>query len=388
MSGSAPVSRTCQWESASPKTRQQEISQADHQQLRLYTVPNVVADKPTADLADRPKWMVCTPKTVSQDGWGGFSATAYYFGRDLRKELHVPIGLIHSSWGGTICEAWTSAEALDKDMPEFHAAVEEVRSSGAPDHNGELQKTTDAWYAKVDPGTTAGWEKPEASDADWKTMKLPVQWEMANVGMENFDGIVWFRREVAIPDKWVGKNLILHLGPIDDRDTTWVSGTRVGGLNLYDLPRNYPVPARVTTGNKLLIAVRMLDTGGYGGIWGTPADMRLEAPGSGDAPVDLSGDWKYKVSTPLNVSGPAPQVPGVNPNVVTVLYNGMISPLIPFGIKGAIWYQGESNADRGMQYRRLLPTMIRDWRIPLRRGGIPILYRATGELQGCPAAAN
>jgi sialate O-acetylesterase len=354
------------------KDAQQEISQADHPQLRLYTVPNVIAEKPTADLATRPQWMVCTPKTVSQDGWGGFSAAAYYFGRDLHKELNIPIGLIHSSWGGTICEAWTSGEALDREMPEFHTALEAERSSGAPDHNGEVLATTNAWYTKVDPGTAAGWEKADANDADWKTMKLPTHWEEAHVGMEDFDGIVWYRREIAIPDKWIGKDLLLHLGPIDDRDTTWVNGTRVGGLNLYTLPRDYPVPAQTMQGsNKLLIAVRVLDTGGLGGIWGTPADMRLEAPGSGDPPIDLSGNWKYKASTPLNVSGPPPQLPGVNPNVVTVLYNGMISPLIPFGIKGAIWYQGESNAGRAMQYRRLLPTMIRDWRSRFGVGDFP-----------------
>jgi sialate O-acetylesterase len=355
------------------KNAQQEISQADHPQLRLYTVPNVLGDKPSDDLAARPQWMVCTPKTVSQDGWGGFSAAAYYFGRDLQKELNIPIGLIHSSWGGTICEAWASGEALEKEMPEFHDAVEVQRAASAPNFTSDkLLAATNAWYVKVDPGTSGGWEKPAADDADWKTMKLPTHWEEAHIGMDDFDGIVWFRREVTIPDKWVGKDLVLHLGPIDDRDTTWVNGTRVGGLDMYTLQRDYSVSAQITQGsNKLVIAVRVLDTGGLGGIWGQPSDMRLEAPGSGDAPIDLSGDWKYKASTPYNVSGPAPQVPGDNPNVVTVLYNGMISPLIPFGIKGAIWYQGESNAGRGMQYRRLLPTMIRDWRSRFGVGDFP-----------------
>jgi sialate O-acetylesterase len=244
-------------------------------------------------------------------------------------------------------------------------------AQSAPHAKFDYAAIMERWYAKTDPGTPAGWQKPDAGDADWKTMRLPTHWETANIGMENFDGVVWFRREVDLPPQMVGKDLMLHLGPIDDRDTTWVNGTRVGGLDLYTLPRDYAVPASVTQSAKLVIAVRVLDTGGLGGIWGQPSDMRLEAPGSGIPPIDLSGDWKYKRSTELKSASPVPSRTGNNPNVVTVLYNGMINPLIPFGIKGAIWYQGESNSARGMQYRRLLPTMIRDWRARFGVGDFP-----------------
>jgi sialate O-acetylesterase len=350
---------------------QNEIAGADHPQLRLYTVPNIIAGQPQDVLQPRPDWQVCTPKSVSQNGWGGFSAAAYYFGRDLQKSLNVPIGLIHSSWGGTICEAWVSADALEKNMPDFHDALLQQQAQSSPDHKESYAVLMDRWYEKNDPGTPAGWQKPDAADSDWKTMKLPTYWEVAHVGMDNFDGVVWFRREVDIPPQFVGKNLILHLGPVDDRDTTWVNGTRVGGMDVYTLPRNYDVPASATQSAKALVAVRVLDTGGNGGIWGQPSDMRLEAPGSGLPQVDISGDWKYKPSTELKSAGPLPTPPGDNPNVVTVLYNGMINPLIPFGIKGAIWYQGESNAGRGMQYRRLLPTMIRDWRSRFGVGDFP-----------------
>lgn len=352
------------------KDAAREIGEADYPQLRIFTVQKAVAGKPREELLPGPPWQPCTPKTIAQGGWGGFSAAAYYFGRDLQKELKVPIGLIHSSWGGTICQAWTSAEALDKNIPDFRADVEAVRARNAVVHKQSFEEEMAAWYAKVDPGTSAGWEKPEASDADWKTMKLPVAWEQAKVGMENFDGVVWFRREVTIPQGWVGKELHLHLGPVDDIDTTWVNGTRVGGTSGYNLPRDYVIPPEATQGGKLLLAVRVLDLMGNGGIWRKPEEMRLEGAGGGK-PIDLSGDWKFKVGAALNAAAPVPVSQGNNPNVVTVLYNGMIHPLIPFGIKGAIWYQGESNAGAAMQYRRLLPTMIRDWRSRFGVGDFP-----------------
>ncbi len=351
------------------KEAEQEIARANHPQLRIFTVRKTIGSKPLDSLQGALPWQPCTPKAIAQGGWGGFSAAAYYFGRDLQKELNVPIGLIHSSWGGTVCQAWTSAEALDKNMPDFRGDVLAQRARASVVLKGTHDEQMAAWYAKSDPGTIAGWEKPDANDSDWKTMQLPTYWEQAKIGMENFDGIVWFRREVTIPQAWAGKELRLHLGPIDDIDTTWVNGTRVGGMSEYTQMRDYVVPAQATQGGKLLIAVRVLDTGGNGGLWGKPQDLRLE--GDGQPPIDLSGDWKYNASMPLNTAGPVPGFQENNPNVVTVLFNGMINPLIPFGIKGAIWYQGESNSGAAMQYRRLLPTMIRDWRSRFGVGDFP-----------------
>jgi sialate O-acetylesterase len=154
--------------------------------------------------------------------------------------------------------------------------------------------------------------------------------------------------------------LIVNLGPIDDRDTTWVNGTKVGETNEYNAPRSYRVAANLLKPGRNVVTVRVLDTGGNGGLYGSPNDMRLTFADPNQAPVTegagfitLAGDWLYRASTPLSQTKPAPQRIDNNPNGVTVLYNGMIAPLVPFGIKGAIWYQGESNAGRGQQYRTL-----------------------------------
>ena len=174
----------------------QEIARANNPNIRLFTVPHHIAYRPVETV--KSGWLVCSPESVARGGWGGFSAVAYFFGRELEQDLNVPIGLIHTSWGGTEAEAWTSAEKL-AELPDFVSAVEKVR--------------------------------------------------------------------------------------------------------LVD-------PQRVTN---------------------------------------------------------------TSPHVVTVLYNGMIAPLLPYAIWGVIWYQGESNASRARQYQTLLPAMIQDWRSRFEAGKFPFL---------------
>lgn len=340
---------------------EREIAAADHPGIRLFTVPKIIAFEPRATVDAR--WEVCTPAVIGAGGWGGFSAAAYYFGRKLHRDLGVPVGLIHTSWGGTIAEAWVSAEGL-KPVPDFDKAVASLGAEAAERRKGlgSYRPRMERWYAAHDPGTRAGWQAAASLDAaEWKTMRLPAKWEDA--GLPGFDGVVWFRLDADLPAGWDGREAVLHLGPVDDRDTTWVNGKPVGHLDVYDAPRDYSLPGGVLRAGRNTIAVRVLDTGGAGGLWGSPEQLRLEA-GGGPAlePVSLAGDWRYRVGVALGDAPPPPQSDLNNPHVVTVLYNGMIAPLVPFAIKGAIWYQGESNVGRAEQYRRLLAALIRDWR--------------------------
>ena len=347
----------------SSNNRDQEIAEANHPNLRFFTVPNETSNEARETLTGSNGWQISSSQTVP-----GFSAVAYFFGRDLQRELNVPIGLIHSSWGGTIAEAWTSANAL-KTLPDFQARVLEMEAANqknrglAPGLNAE----TEAWWAKNDVGSAKNaWTKPDSNDDDWKTMTLPVNWE--NAGLPDFDGIVWFRHTIDLPAAWNGKSATLHLGSIDDRDTTWVNGVRVGGLDSYSAPRDYDVPAGVLKAGRNTIAVRVYDGGYGGGIYGAPQNMKLESDAGA---LSLAGDWKYRVSTELKNLSPMPSSMSNDPNIPTVLYNAMIAPVVPYGIKGAIWYQGESNANRAYQYRSLLPTMIGDWRAQWKQGNFP-----------------
>lgn len=346
-----------------------EVAHADYPQMRLFQVPKFAATAPRATVNAR--WLVCTPKNIVEGGWGGFSAVAYFFGRRLHKELNVPVGLIHTSWGGTAAEGWISAEMLST-LPEFAPAVKDLQrtwdESKMPPEN--FDSALAEWWAKNDPGSAA---KPMWSDVSfdasaWKTMRLPQYFEDA--GLPGYDGVVWFRRTFELPAGWAGKDLTLGLGPIDDVDTTFVNGVAVGGLSQWDVPRTYRVSARLLKPGTNTIAVRVLDGGVGGGIYGKPELMKIEPADGGATPVSLAGDWRYKASVALaEIKTQPPRSGGNDFSVPEIRYNGMIAPLLPFAVKGAIWYQGETNVGRAPQYERVMATLIRDWRERFTSGG-------------------
>ena len=336
----------------------EEIKQATFPNIRLFVTNYAAPAAPAADC--QGAWAECSPQTV-----GGFSAVGYFFGRKLHQDLGVPVGLIDSAVGGTPVESWTSreglaaepegklfAERLDQIMAAYPEAVKKYEETLA---NFEKDKAA-ADAAKPDDST---WGTADLDDTKWQDMALPTRWEA--VGLD-IDGVVWFRTSVAVPEAWVGKDLSLKLGPIDDNDITYVNGEKVGETNGWTTPRVYPVPGKLVKAGKLVIAVRVTDTGGAGGIWGKPEDLTLApAAGEGKDALTLAGKWRYAVAVKLLPRPGPPMGPG-NAWLPTSLYNGMIAPLVPFAIQGAIWYQGEANAGRAYQYRALMPAMIRDWR--------------------------
>lgn len=342
----------------------QEIASADYPKIRLFMVQHNVKLDPQATAPVSP-WVVCTPQSVKQGGWNGFSAVGYFFGRDLQENQHVPIGLIETDWGGTIAEAWTSGPALAK-LPDFQAAV--ARMDAQRGATGGPAQRMSAWYAKNDPGLAGHWADPAADDAAWPTMPLPGFFGDAGIpSLSKVNGIVWFRKEIDLPADAVGKAAVLHFAA-DDNDTTWVNGVQVGATEGYKTARAYALPVGTLKAGRNVIAVRVLDTGGAGGIYGDPAKLLLEVPGG--ASVPLAGPWRVQLGAALTQATALPRDAN-EPNQVAVLYNGMIAPLIPFGIKGALWYQGEANAERAYQYRRLLPAMIGDWRARWGEGNFP-----------------
>jgi sialate O-acetylesterase len=351
----------------------EEVAHADYPQIRLFQVPKVAATSPRETVDAR--WLVCTPANVAAGGWGGFSAVAYFFGRRLHKELGVPIGLIHSSWGGTAAEGWVSAESL-RTMREFAPAVEDLDKAWADSKKSpaDYDKQLEEWWASNDPGSAAGrvWSEPSLDASEWKSMRLPQFWEDA--GLPAYDGVVWFRKTFELPREWAGRDLTLSLGPVDDRDTTFVNGVRVGGLSQWDAPRSYRVSAAILKPGANTIAVRVLDTGVGGGVYGKPEQLKIEPADGGATPLSLAGEWSYRASVALGDLKTQPPQQGDNDFSVPVIrYDGMIAPLLPFAIKGAIWYQGETNVGRAAQYERLLPLLIRDWRARFQAGDFPFL---------------
>ncbi|MDL2222300.1 9-O-acetylesterase [Parabacteroides sp. OttesenSCG-928-N08] len=336
---------------------------ANYPNIRFLTVEKATSNMPLDHFnASNGGWMVCSPETAAN-----FSAVGYFFGRDLHTNLDIPIGLINSSWGGTIAEAWTSGETL-KQMPDFKEAVDYIET--LPNDREEVmkqhQEALAAWRIRLDekdPGYEGGkalWASPAFDDSAWEKGDIPNFYK--NIpALKRFSGIAWFRYTIDIPAAWEGKELILSLGGIDDNDFTFFNGVVVGETNGWDRNRVYKIPGKLVKRGKAVIAVRCIDTGGDGGMHGSADKLFLEGP-KGDK-LSLVGKWSFHEGMSVVEMPQAPADPLSNPNVATVLYNGMIHPLLPFTIKGAIWYQGESNADRAYQYRELMPLMIKDWRL-------------------------
>ena len=342
------------------KNYEQEIKAANYPNIRLLQVNKTISTRPLNDLSvAMGGWVSCSPETVKE-----FSAIAYFFGRNLYENKNIPVGLINTSWGGTIAEAWTSGAAL-KTMPDFAKPVLEIENSVSTqiDPKKKYDQELEIWNKlvdKTDKGKLDGkpiWTNLNLDESDWKTMNIPDLWE--NQGLTDFDGVVWFRKSVEIPENWNNKALTLHLDMIDDNDVTYFNGVEIGHLEGYNLSRTYTVPSNLVTSGKAVITVRVNDLMGGGGIYGNPDLIKLSL--TPDDSIALAGSWKYKIGFNLKEVPAAPKNWN-DPNRPTLLFNAMINPIIPFTIKGAIWYQGESNADRAYQYRELFPLMIKDWR--------------------------
>ena len=343
---------------ANVNNAQQEIANANYPNIRLFTVPKGVSATPQTQV--NSQWLVCTPENIQKGVWGGFSATAYFFGRKLNQELKIPIGLIHSSWGGTIGEAWVSESALGT-LPDFRSDIARVALAGKND-GVPYETQMNQWLSRQSASVSGNWAAPTTDDAKWQNIAVPGNWENAGVSAwKNFDGIALYRRAVEIPAAWAGKDLTLHLGAIDDADTTYWNGTAIGSSSGWDKQRVYTIPGAQVKAGRNLLAVRVLDNSGGGGMTGPAEQLNLQLDNANTLP--LAGQWKFDAAVPLAKMSAAPlQLNSSTPNIPTVLYNAMIAPLVPYGVKGAIWYQGESNASRADQYGRLLPVLIRDWR--------------------------
>jgi sialate O-acetylesterase len=337
-----------------------EIAAANYPDIRLLQVNKVTSTKPLNDLSVAiGGWVSCSPLTVAE-----FSSVGYFFGKNLYDNLKIPIGLINTSWGGTIAEAWTSGGTL-KIMPDFSNEVMEMEKNTEKVGDPKLKYDQElaGWRSQVekaDKGYQNGkplWTDKSFEDSSWKTMEIPCLWE--DKDLNYFDGVVWYRKTVNIPADWQNKELKLTLDMIDDNDITFFNGDEVGRTEGWNLERTYTIPAKLVKSGKAVITVRVFDTGGGGGIYGNRAKLNLSL--NGNTRIALAGTWLYKTGLNLAEIPSAPFDPN-NPNRPTVLYNAMIYPLIPFSIRGAIWYQGESNDARAYQYRELFPLMIKDWR--------------------------
>lgn len=376
-----------EWVVANSNDAANEIAAGKYPRIRHFKAAHSLSHEPQFTVPG--SWSVCAPSTV-----GDFSAVAYFFGRDLLENLDVPIGLIGTNWGGTRAEPWTDPNALAEHRL-YKEAIQTQRTQLAAFHSmsaaeRELQYQAalaraaagfDAYWAAVtakEPGMSEGWYGPEYKHTSWRNMPLPGLWEQAKLGLDTVDGLVWFRHEIEIPEAWAGKPLRLQLGMIDDSDRTFFNGVAVGSvIGQHTTQRDYVISGQSVEAGKALISVLVYDTGGSGGFNGPASAMQIgPVDTSLGAPQSLATLWNWKRgAAPQRATAPKPvRRPGeqrLDSRTPGAMYNAMIHPFVPYGMRGAIWYQGESNAGQAEEYRELLPLMIRSWRDAFGQGEFP-----------------
>jgi len=348
------------------------IAAANNPGMRLFTVQRATSFVPVDTCTG--EWTACTPESVKE-----FSATGYFFGLELYKKLNIPVGLIHSSWGGTPAEAWTSSEYISR-IPKF------ATSPGVCDaelfYKSAIEtytKAQEAWiktigFAPTDPGPS--WTSSADGGTGWSDARVPAEWAATPIG--SYIGIVEYRVTFSVPKSWIKKATVIELGPIDEMEIAWLNGNLIGSqLNPseWTTPRVYAIPAGTLKPGENILALRVANTSGLGGINGKETDLKIRPENSKSKFQSLAGTWKVRKAEVFGTLPPLPDCVNCNyPNTPTMLYNGMIKPLIPFAIKGAIWYQGESNRYDGLLYKKIFTGMIENWRHDWNEGDFPFYF--------------
>jgi sialate O-acetylesterase len=383
-----------EWPVLSADDAEREIDAAHFPAIRQVKIePRALREETREATAE---WQVCEPESVAQ-----FSAVAYFFERHLHEHLQIPIGVIDATWGGTSIDAWLSVEALRDVDPNLDARLAELDAElrDLPRVRAEYQARLSAWERAVFPADppNVGFERGYADlgfdDSAWQVLELPTFWQ--NHGMR-FNGVVWFRREIELSHGGED-DLLLELGAIDDFDHTYFNGTLVGShpdgtADAYRIPRRYVVPMGLVRPGKNVIAVRVFDHFGQGGFAGPKRAMFIEPLLGQRDRISLATPWRFCVEheIPL-VSGtdfggwPGAPAALALQNAPGALFNGMLAPLFPYGLRGVIWYQGESDADHYATYGARFLAFIRDLR---RRFGDPSLWFLFVELAGFRASGS
>lgn len=342
-----------------------EITNSADNNIRHFMVNKTYSQKKEVDLDGGP-WEVAGP-----DKTGNFTAVGFYFARELRKHVDVPIGLLHSSWGGSRIETWMSGETLG--MVDSEKEIKEELDRAHREYLKRVEHINSLFpgISKEERGIKNGeaiWAKKELDESTWIELEAPNIWEAS--GFDGFDGIAWYRKTIELSEEESNKNAVISLAKIDDSDETYINGKKVGGMvQAWSTERVYQVPADILKKGKNIIAIRVEDTGGGGGIHGEGASLFFK---TAERSIDLSGKWKFKFDAFFEsdyISSPH--------HIPTLVYNKMIHPILDFPINGALWYQGESNAgsvEDATEYEKLFKDMINSWRELWKVGDFPFLY--------------
>jgi len=341
---------------------QDEIKQINNTGIRQYRVPYSWDFNQKHDDVNGGKWLPATPENIMN-----FSAVAYFFSEELQHMHQLPIGIINSSLGGSPVEAWMSEEDL-KPFKDAYQELQKFKDSTIINtiETSDKQRSY-KWYSELgqkDKGRKeTDWSAPDLDDRDWSKIELPRYWKKDD--LLKLNGIVWYRKTFTLSETSANKPAELDMGRIVDADSVFINGHFIGNTTYQYPPRRYIVPKNILKLGDNTIVVKVISEIGTGGfVPNKPYELR-----TGSETISLSGEWKYKIGASMH--------PLEGPTFIrwkpAGLYNGMISPLTNLSIKGAVWYQGESNVERAGNYEKCLSSMLQNWRREFNQGNFPFL---------------
>jgi sialate O-acetylesterase len=349
-----------EWQVQQAQDAKNEIAKANFPQIRFIFVGHDKKLTPQSDILSG-SWKVCDSANVK-----AFSAVAYYFARKIHTDQNVPIGIIQSTWGGTPVESWTSREMLlSSPITRSRILANDTLTPYhfEKDSLDEINFWNIVYKVKnnVDQVVTA----PRYDDSDWSTVEMPRL--IKDFGIGDYVGIMWMRKTITLPESFAGKDLMLSLGHPEMNYSLYFNGKEICKTVWNANPKqSYTIPASVMKIGENTVSLRIAMLWGGGGL-NPPAESIYITDGV--STVSLAGKWLYKRDL-------EPTIPKIHyyHYYPELLFNAMLNPLIPYGIKGFIWYQGEANDSAAYNYRKTFPMMISDWRQRWHQGNLPFLF--------------
>ncbi len=294
------------------------------------------------------EWLVSNSENIED-----FTAVGYNFAKKIYNELKVPVGLINVSWGGTNIETWIGREAFE-NSDDFKNMISKMEKTEMASFEKKHYQKNALFLEKIQgiaPKTISleDYFSPNFNDDKLPEIESPKLWEEQI--LQNFDGVVWYRKKINLTKEDILNDAELNLGMIDDNDITYFNGIEIGKNTGYDTVRKYTISKNLLKEGENIIVVKIIDTGGGGGIWGEKESLNLKLQ---NRSIALSGKWKIyadEINNAISENG-----------YPSLVYNAMLHPVIPFAIEGVLWYQGESNAERANEYGKAFPLLINSWR--------------------------
>lgn len=351
-----------EWPVAKSGNAAHYIRLANQPNIRFFEVEKSTHLTPQSDT--KGHWRVLSPETAPN-----VSAVAYHFAQQLHQQLKAPIGIIQSTWGNTQIQTWTPANVFQEN-PELNYLWRKVLKDTqlSPEEKQAHENQRIRWEQQnltqdIAPHSI----RLPSQYTKWQAVNLPTTFN--TIGFKQ-NGAIWFKKDIILPEHWLNKTTSLELGKIDDFDTTYINGVRIGHTD-RDTPfhwlssRRYVIPQGILKTGLNTIWVRVFDQYSDGGFTSSADTLRLQ---QADEFLSLAGEWHYHIESAIPekaahwASKPPAKFDLHNHNTPSVLFNTMIAPLTPYAIRGIIWYQGEADVSRAKQYATLFPQMIHSWR--------------------------